>query len=103
MILFAVGFLVIILRVVQVASVRDISRSSMADGGRSSSNRRLLKIVLTDGQSELSAIEYCPIPTISDNVVPGTKVVCSASLLCWVFLLIEFAFVCLSNYSGALH
>ncbi|KAK9715296.1 hypothetical protein RND81_06G155200 [Saponaria officinalis] len=61
-------------KVLQIASVRDISRSSGVDGHKSSSNRRLLKIVLTDGQSEVTAVEYSHIPSLSDDVVPGTKV-----------------------------
>ncbi|KAJ8442361.1 hypothetical protein Cgig2_018617 [Carnegiea gigantea] len=81
----------------QIASVRDISRSSMADGGRSSGNRRLLKMVLSDGQSEVSAVEYCYIPSISDNVVPGTK----SSLTPWQVRLerkvaVHYGIVCLS-------
>ena len=58
----------------QIASVQDISRSSEVDVNKSSSKRRLLKIVLSDGQSEVTAVEYSPIPSLSDNVVPGTKV-----------------------------
>ena len=53
--------------------MRDVSRSSIADSGNSSS-RRLLRLNLTDGCTEVIAVEYSPVPAIPDNVVPGTKV-----------------------------
>uniref|UniRef100_A0A803MQ65 RecQ mediated genome instability protein 1 OB-fold domain-containing protein n=1 Tax=Chenopodium quinoa TaxID=63459 RepID=A0A803MQ65_CHEQI len=56
------------------ASVKDISRSSEVLGYKGSSDRRLLKLILTDGQSEVTAVEYSPIPALSENTVPGTKV-----------------------------
>lgn len=58
----------------QISSVRDISRSNMAESSGSSNNRRLLRLKLTDGHSEITAIEYSHIPSIPDDVVPGTKV-----------------------------
>ncbi|CAK9154429.1 unnamed protein product [Ilex paraguariensis] len=62
-------------KVLQIASVRDISRSIAAESlGNSNNHRRLLRLKLTDGHSEITAIEYSPIPSIPDNVVPGTKV-----------------------------
>ncbi|GAB4828342.1 hypothetical protein Ancab_035339 [Ancistrocladus abbreviatus] len=61
-------------KVLQIASVRDVSRSSFADGSRGSSNRRLLKMALTDGQTEITAIEYSFISSLPDDVVPGTKI-----------------------------
>lgn len=54
--------------------MRDISQSSIADSSGNSSSRRLLRLNLTDGCTEMTAIEYSPIPAIPDNVVPGTKV-----------------------------
>ncbi|KAL8136433.1 hypothetical protein V2J09_002434 [Rumex salicifolius] len=54
-----------------VASAKDVSRSSYATG---SNNRRLLKLMLTDGHTELTAIEYSYIPSLPDDVVPGTKI-----------------------------
>lgn len=54
-----------------MASARDVSRSSFASGA---SNRRMLKLTLTDGHAEITAIEYSPIPSLPDDVVPGTKV-----------------------------
>lgn len=57
----------------QISWVRDITRSNVDDFARNSS-RRLLKLGLTDGHSETAAIEYSYIPSIPDDVVPGTKV-----------------------------
>ncbi|KAH0970420.1 hypothetical protein GBA52_022576 [Prunus armeniaca] len=57
-----------------IAWVRDITRSSVEDFVRNSSSRRLLKLGLTDGHSEVAAVEYSHIPSIPDDVVPGTKV-----------------------------
>lgn len=54
--------------------MRDISRSSIADSSGNSSSGRLLRLKLTDGHSEITAIEYSHIPSISGDVVPGTKV-----------------------------
>jgi hypothetical protein len=55
--------------------VRDITKSSIEGLLQSSSSRRLLKLGLTDGHTEITAIEYFHIPSIPDGVVPGTKVV----------------------------
>ncbi|EEF47010.1 conserved hypothetical protein [Ricinus communis] len=60
-------------KVLQISSVRDISVSSI-DGFSDSSNRRLLRFTLTDGYNEITAIEYSHIPSIPNDVVPGTKV-----------------------------
>lgn len=46
----------------------------MAENSESSNSRRLLRLKLTDGHSEITAIEYSHIPSIPDDVVPGTKV-----------------------------
>lgn len=56
---------------VQVASARDISKSSISE---SSGGKRLLRLKLTDGHSDVTAIELTHIPSLPDNVVPGTKV-----------------------------
>ncbi|CAL5360644.1 hypothetical protein CsSME_00051188 [Camellia sinensis var. sinensis] len=61
-------------KVLQISSTRDISRSSIADNSGNSNNQRLLRLTLTDGHSEITAIEYFHIPSISDDVIPGTKV-----------------------------
>lgn len=58
----------------QIASVRDVTKSSVEDFARNSSSRRLLKLGLTDGYTEIAAVEYSHIPSIPDDVVPGTKV-----------------------------
>ncbi|PSS01850.1 Tudor domain-containing protein [Actinidia chinensis var. chinensis] len=60
-------------KVLQISSVRDISQSSIADHSDNSSNR-LLRLSLTDGHSEITAIEYSHIPSLADDVIPGTKV-----------------------------
>ncbi|KAH9800427.1 DUF1767 domain-containing protein [Citrus sinensis] len=60
--------------VLQVASVRDISRSSIEEFSGNPGSNRLLKLVLTDGHIEITAIEYSHIPSIPYDVVPGTKV-----------------------------
>ncbi|KAL2927777.1 Tudor domain-containing protein 3, partial [Bienertia sinuspersici] len=75
----------------KIASVRDISRSSEVDGSRSSGSRRLLKLMLSDGQSEVTAVEYAPIPALSDNVVPGTKVRLEKQVL------VHYGIVCLTS------
>lgn len=58
----------------QISSVRDISQSSVDEFLRNSGGRRLLRLCLTDGHSEITAVEYSHVPSIPDNVVPGTKV-----------------------------
>jgi len=54
--------------------------SSVDSISRNSSGRRLLRLCLTDGHSEITAVEYSHIPFLPDNVVPGTKVMCHVSL-----------------------
>lgn len=46
----------------------------MADSSGNSNKRRLLRLKLTDGQSEITAVEYSHIQSIPDDIVPGTKV-----------------------------
>lgn len=58
----------------QISSVRDISKSSVDELSKSSNGRRLLRLGLTDGHSDITAIEYSHISFVPDNVVPGTKV-----------------------------
>ncbi|GER37060.1 hypothetical protein STAS_13450, partial [Striga asiatica] len=60
--------------VLQVCSCRDISRSSVADASGNSGGRRLLKLKLTDGHSEISSVESSHVPSIPDDISPGTKV-----------------------------
>ncbi|KAI4335800.1 hypothetical protein L6164_014410 [Bauhinia variegata] len=57
-----------------ISSLRDISKSSVDDISRNAGGRRLLRLSLTDGHSEITAIEYSHIPSLPDNVVPGTKI-----------------------------
>jgi tudor domain-containing protein 3 len=59
--------------------VRDITKSSIEGLSQSSGSRRLLKLGLTDGHTEITAIEYFYIPSIPDDVVPGPKVVSVSS------------------------
>ncbi|KAI3714743.1 hypothetical protein L6452_21702 [Arctium lappa] len=61
-------------KVLQVSSAKDISKSSIAESSEGSSSKRLLKLKLTDGHSDMTAIEFTHIPSIPDNVVPGTKI-----------------------------
>lgn len=58
----------------QVASVRDVSRSSIEESSGNSSSDRLLRLNLTDGHAEITAIEYVHVPSIPNDIVPGTKV-----------------------------
>ncbi|KAJ0698489.1 putative RecQ mediated genome instability protein [Helianthus annuus] len=58
----------------KVCSVRDISKSSIAESSGGSSGKRLLRLKLTDGHIEVTAIEFTHIPSLPDNVVPGTKI-----------------------------
>lgn len=46
----------------------------MGENSGNSSKKRLLRLKLTDGHSEITTIEYSRISSISDDVVPGTKV-----------------------------
>lgn len=41
---------------------------------KASNGRRLLRFGLTDGQTEITAVEYSHIPSIPDDIPPGTKV-----------------------------
>ena len=41
---------------------------------KASNDRRLLRFGLTDGHTEITAIEYSHIPSILDDIPPGTKV-----------------------------
>ncbi|XP_027071186.2 uncharacterized protein [Coffea arabica] len=61
-------------KVLQISSVRDIGKSNVAESLGNSSNRRLLRFNLTDGQTEIVAVEYSHLSSIPDDVVPGTKV-----------------------------
>ncbi|KAM7260134.1 hypothetical protein ACFE04_015875 [Oxalis oulophora] len=60
--------------ILQVCSVRDISVSSIESFTKSSSERRLLRLGLTDGHTQMIAIEFTRIPSIPDDIVPGTKI-----------------------------
>lgn len=58
---------------------------SSIEGFSDSSNRRLLKLVLTDGHNEITAVEYSHIPSIPNDIVPGTKVNC-ITFLCVYYI-----------------
>ncbi|XP_047308208.1 tudor domain-containing protein 3 isoform X2 [Impatiens glandulifera] len=60
-------------KVLQVSSLKDISRNSVTDSAGNVHDHRLLRLSLTDGHSQMTAIEYSHIPSL-DDVVPGTKV-----------------------------
>ncbi|KAK1417288.1 hypothetical protein QVD17_26414 [Tagetes erecta] len=61
-------------KVLQVSSARDISKSSISESSGGSNGKRLVRLKLTDGHSDVNAIEFTHIPSLPDNVVPGTKV-----------------------------
>ncbi|VFQ61153.1 unnamed protein product [Cuscuta campestris] len=61
-------------KVLQISSVRDISCSKMTESSGISKSRRLLRLKLTDGHHEVTAIEYSYISSIPEDVIPGTKV-----------------------------
>lgn len=58
----------------QVVSVRDIYSSRIDASFKNPQQRRLLRFGLTDGISEAVAIEFSPIPFITEEIAPGTKV-----------------------------
>lgn len=65
----------------QVVHARDIYQSSIDAAFKNPQcHHRLLRLNLTDGHTEVLAIEYTPIPSISEVIVPGTKVPCHDSL-----------------------
>ncbi|KFK26243.1 hypothetical protein AALP_AA8G221900 [Arabis alpina] len=61
-------------KVLQISSVKDVTRSSAEEFLGSSNGKRVLKFSLTDGKIEISALEYSHIPSINNDVTPGTKV-----------------------------
>ncbi|XP_009120842.1 tudor domain-containing protein 3 isoform X1 [Brassica rapa] len=61
-------------KVLQISSVRDVTKSSAEEFLGSSTGKRVLKLVLTDGKIEISALEYSHIPSLNNDVTPGTKV-----------------------------
>jgi tudor domain-containing protein 3 len=61
-------------KLMQVVSVRDIYSSSVDASFKNPQQRRLLRFGLTDGVSEAVAIEFSPIPFITEEIAPGTKV-----------------------------
>eukprot|EP00899_Mesostigma_viride_P020498 jgi/Mesvir1/2844/Mv13931-RA.1 len=61
--------------ILQVVDVRDVSVSSGASAGSGSSGRsRLLRIRLTDGHTTATAMEFKPLPNVTVDLVPGSKV-----------------------------
>ena len=65
----------ILVKFEQISSVRDIAKSTIEEFSHSSNSKRLLRLGLTDGHAEITAIEFSHIPSIPDDVVPGTKVI----------------------------
>lgn len=62
-------------KVLQIVSIRNIRQSGdRAMVPSQQKDGRLLQICLTDGHSTITAIEYCPLPSISEDMAPGTKV-----------------------------
>ncbi|CAI0399870.1 unnamed protein product [Linum tenue] len=60
-------------KVLQISSMRDVAVSTI-DAFSSSGHRRLLKLVLTDGHSEIPAVEYSHLPSVGNDIAPGAKV-----------------------------
>lgn len=59
----------------RLVSVKDIYQSNIdASISNSQRKRRLLRFCLTDGCSQVIAIEYLPMPAISEEIASGTKV-----------------------------
>jgi hypothetical protein len=69
----------------QVVSVQDVSQPSKVSGGGSGHAPRLLRVRLTDGHVTATAIEYQPVPALSTDLPPGTKVMLLNRLLWNVF------------------
>ncbi|KAG0484619.1 hypothetical protein HPP92_008698 [Vanilla planifolia] len=63
-------------KILQIVSLRDIQRSIMDSSFRTAQHHRdhLLRFVLTDGLSEIVAIEYTPFPSITTDIIPGCKI-----------------------------
>ncbi|XXG82929.1 hypothetical protein AAC387_Pa10g0801 [Persea americana] len=63
-------------KILQLVSMKDIYQSNIdASINTSQRKRRLLGFCLTDGCSQVIAIEYLPIPAISEEIAPGTKMI----------------------------
>ncbi|VVD05958.1 unnamed protein product, partial [Leptidea sinapis] len=58
--------------VVQIQKIRNVSAPKANE--ESTSAPRMLKLVLHDGKSTCTALETCPIPSLSINTPPGTKI-----------------------------
>lgn len=60
--------------VLQIVSLRDIYHSSIDAPFKNPQQRRLLRFGLTDGICEAVAIEFSPIPFVTEEIAPGTKI-----------------------------
>ncbi|XP_039117361.1 uncharacterized protein LOC120253131 [Dioscorea cayenensis subsp. rotundata] len=68
-------------KVLQVVSARDVYQSSIGASFQTPGrHRRLLRFGLTDGHSEVTAIEYSPTPSINEEIIPGTKVLLGSKI-----------------------
>lgn len=61
-------------KILQISSARDISRSTMDESSGNAGKRRMLRLNLTDGHSQLVAVEYSHVPSLPEDVIPGTKI-----------------------------
>ncbi|XXG69147.1 hypothetical protein AAC387_Pa06g2085 [Persea americana] len=62
-------------KILQLVSMKDIYQSNIdVSISNSQWKYRLLRFGLTDGCSQVIAIEYLPIPAISEEIAPGTKI-----------------------------
>lgn len=57
--------------VVQIQKIRNVSAPKANE--ESTSAPRMLKLTLHDGKTTCTSLEICPIPSLSINTPPGTK------------------------------
>jgi len=74
--------------VVQLMEVRDISRPASKEAEHSSTGG-LLRVVVTDGENEMSGVVLDPVPRLTRNTPPGTKLRLQATAISSGFLLLS--------------
>ncbi|KYB27777.1 tudor domain-containing protein 3 isoform X1 [Tribolium castaneum] len=73
--------------VLQIQKIRNISAPKANE--KSQAAPRMLKLVLTDGETYIQAIETSPTPSISDKTPPGTKILISSAKISSGYLLLD--------------